>query len=139
MECHIEISAEKAEGEHDFISDQLRRFSIQFVEPPQLTPLNIFARTDEGELIAGLLGETVWHWLYVMDLWVNDAYRHLGLGTKLMAMAETEAIRRGCQHVYLDTFDFQACGFYPKLGYTIWGTLDEFPPGHQRIYFKKDL
>jgi hypothetical protein len=56
-----------------------------------------------------------------------------------MARAEEEAIRRGCCHAYLDTFDFQAPGFYRKLGYSEWGVLEDFPPGHQRIFLKKDF
>jgi hypothetical protein len=42
-------------------------------------------------------------------------------------------------HAMVDTFDFQAPGFYQKLGYVEWGVLEDFPGGHRRIYFRKDL
>jgi hypothetical protein len=56
-----------------------------------------------------------------------------------MRAAETEALRRGCDHAMVDTFDFQAPGFYEKLGYVVWGVLDDYAGGHQRIYYRKDL
>jgi hypothetical protein len=34
---------------------------------------------------------------------------------------------------------FQALQFYQKLGYTMFGVLDDLPEGSQRIFLKKDL
>ena len=126
---------------HDsaIVEDGLRRFNLLHAEPDQHTLLRIFVRDDHGEIIGGLLGETFWRYLYVADLWIHEAYRHAGIGTELIRRAESEAIRRGCRHAYLDTLDFQAPDFYPKLGYTTWGVLEDLPPGHKRIFFKKDL
>jgi hypothetical protein len=50
-----------------------------------------------------------------------------------------EAIRRGCRGAYLDTFSYQARPFYEKLGYAVFGTLDDYPPGHQRFFMRKRL
>ena len=57
----------------------------------------------------------------------------------MLAMAEQEALRRGCHHAHLDTLDFQAPAFYEKLGYTLWGTLEDLPLGHQRYFYQKEL
>jgi ribosomal protein S18 acetylase RimI-like enzyme len=62
-----------------------------------------------------------------------------GLGSKLLQTAEAEAIRRGCKHAHLDTLDFQAPGFYLKKGYQVFGELQDLPPGHRRIFLRKDL
>jgi GNAT superfamily N-acetyltransferase len=70
---------------------------------------------------------------------VADGERKLGLGRTLMERAEQEAVLGGCLHAYVDTFSFQAPGFYEKLGYERFGVLDDFPPGHQRIFFVKSL
>jgi GNAT superfamily N-acetyltransferase len=56
-----------------------------------------------------------------------------------MAAAEEEARRRGCHHALLDTFDFQARSLYERLGYEVFGTLDDFPRGHQRFFMRKAL
>jgi GNAT superfamily N-acetyltransferase len=139
MEYAIELTADLAEKDSAFIWDKLFQFNLQFTEHDQHALLRIFARNESGELIGGLLGETFWRWLYINILWVHEDHRHAGLGRKLMARAEAEGIARGCRHAYLDTFDFQAPDFYKQLGYAIWGALDDFPPGHRRIFFHKDL
>ncbi|MNJ78333.1 hypothetical protein D3C77_760620 [compost metagenome] len=56
-----------------------------------------------------------------------------------MKMAEDLAREKGCVGIWLDTFDFQAPGFYQKLGFTEFGQLEDFPPGHKRFYFQKRL
>jgi len=45
----------------------------------------------------------------------------------------------GCRISHLDTFDFQAKGFYEKLGYTVFGVLEDCPEGHNRYYMSKKL
>ena len=56
-----------------------------------------------------------------------------------MRMAEDEGIRRGCHTAWLDTFNFQARGFYERFGYTIFGTLEGEPPAFPRYFMKKTL
>ena len=95
---------------------------------------------EGGALIAGASGILYcWSILYVDVVWVAEAHRHRGLGAKLMNCLEEKARQHGCALVHLDTFDFQARGFYEKLGYTLFGTLDECPPGHKRFFLKKTL
>ncbi len=54
-------------------------------------------------------------------------------------MAETEAMRRGCKWARLETFSFQARGFYEKLGYRVIGALHDFPPGGSVYWMRKDF
>jgi hypothetical protein len=54
-------------------------------------------------------------------------------------MAEAEAVRRGCHGAQLDTYSFQAQGFYEKLGYAVFGIVEDYPSGHSRIYLSKRL
>ena len=56
-----------------------------------------------------------------------------------MELAENFARERDCIGVWLDTFDFQAPAFYRKLGYQAFGQLNDYPPGHQRLFFQKRL
>jgi hypothetical protein len=57
----------------------------------------------------------------------------------VLLQAEQEAITRGCRGAWLDTFSFQARGFYERLGYAVFGTLDDYPPGQNRIFLHKVL
>ncbi|WP_139109927.1 hypothetical protein [Ensifer sp. LC163] len=60
-------------------------------------------------------------------------------GRELVARVEAVAASRGARYIYVDTFSFQGDGFYQKLGYDVYGKLDDFPPGFHRIWLKKEL
>jgi GNAT superfamily N-acetyltransferase len=94
---------------------------------------------DPGALVGGLIGQTVWQWLSVRLLWVDPRHRDAGHGKRLLAAAEAEGIRRGCRHARVNTFSFQAAGFYERCGYRRVLTLEDFPHGHQRLFYVKSL
>jgi len=62
-----------------------------------------------------------------------------GLGKELMKRAEVYALERGCTDAFLDTFSFQARSFYEKLGYRVFGVLENHPAGHQHYFMTKQL
>ena len=100
---------------------------------------NFFLRNDDGEIVGGALGNTWGLWLYVSDLWVDHSIRGKGYATKLMTAIEHLAVERGCRNSYLDTFSFQARPLYEKLGYKLFGTLENHPKGHSHYFLKKSL
>ncbi|MFZ5879019.1 MAG: GNAT family N-acetyltransferase [Chloroflexota bacterium] len=67
-------------------------------------------------------------------LFIKEELRGCGYGHRLLEMAEKEARNRGAKHVFLDTFSFQAPGFYTQHGYQVFGELTDFPPGHRRYF-----
>jgi GNAT superfamily N-acetyltransferase len=96
-------------------------------------------RDNDKAIKGGIVAYTMWNWCFIELLWLDEAARGAGLGTELMARAEAIAAKRGARHIYVDTFSFQGDGFYQKLGYTVFGEVDDFPPGHRRLWLKKDL
>jgi GNAT superfamily N-acetyltransferase len=102
-------------------------------------PLAVVLRNAHDQVAGGLWGSTSYGWLYIQLLVVPEAARGLGLGTRLMAMAETEALARGCGDVWLDTFQFQARAFYERLGYNCFGELPHYPNGCTRSFMRKAL
>ena len=131
------------------ISDELTAYNIAQRPDPAAAPMTLVVRGDvdgdsgsgesgEKRVIAGLIGRTAWQWLRVDELWVAQAYRHHGLGEQLLSRAESIARARGCRGVHLDTFEFQAPNFYRKLGYEIFGVLEQYPDT-PHYYFKKML
>lgn len=102
-------------------------------------PFALLIRNQEGELTGGLWARISWGWMFVELLFIPEDRRASGLGTRLMRRAEEAAIKRGCHHVWLDTFSFQARGFYEKLGYQVFGRLDDYPVGHSRFFMTKAL
>jgi GNAT superfamily N-acetyltransferase len=100
-------------------------------------PIGVFVR-DRESIVAGLAGDTYSGWLFIRYLWVSDALRGQGIGRKLMGGGEDRALERGCHSAWVDTFSFQAPGFYRKLGYEVFGELD-WSPEHKRYFLRKRL
>ncbi len=104
------------------------------------TPLEFVAKDKNGIEIGGVLGGIgYWNGLEIKILWVKETYRKQGLGTKILNHIEKVAREKGATIAMLDTFDFQAEGFYLKNGYEPFGELKNFPAGKRRIYFSKRL
>lgn len=106
----------------------------------QPRPLKILLHAEETETILGVLtGQSVWGWLYIHLLWVDETRQGEGLGSCLMQAAEIEAEKRGCTGLWISTYSFQAPAFYEKLGYAPFGRIDDFPPGYVRHFYQKRL
>jgi ribosomal protein S18 acetylase RimI-like enzyme len=83
-----------------------------------------------------------WTWrgtANVDTFWVREDLRGKGLGKRLLAAAEEEPVRRGCQVLQLSTHSYQAPGFYRRLGYEQIGELPGWPVGSTRYLFSKTL
>jgi len=117
----------------------LMAFNEQAVGPAEFRPLGVLAKAVDGKTLGGLTGWTGWQWLFVQLFWLPEELRGAGLGSELLRRAEAEAMRRGCRAAWLDSFSFQAPEFYRRQGYEIFGVLDDYPPGHRRVFLKKTL
>ena len=96
-------------------------------------------KDPDDEIVGGVIGATYWGWLHVDLMWIREEFGGRGYGHRLLMLAEDEARQRGAKNAYLDTFSFQALGFYEKYGYQIFGELADFPTGHQRYFLTKRL
>ncbi len=105
---------------------------------PGFAPLAVTVRGPDGTVAGGLYGYVLYRYLFV-ELLALGAARGIGLGRRVMALAEAEARRRSCIGIWLDTFSFQAPGFYAKLGFEEFGRITGFPPGHDRLFLLKRL
>jgi GNAT superfamily N-acetyltransferase len=107
--------------------------------PSNGRPLFVVLRDQKNEVLGGLSGSTGRGWLFIYHLVVPNNVRGQGIGSQVMRLAEGEAIARGCSHAWLNTFEFQARGFYEKMGYTCFGELRDYPPGFARYFMRKQL
>ena len=138
----LEITSELQPSEADLraVRDGLLAFNVAHIgQDPQPAPVTLFLRDRTGQVVGGLLGGWRWGWLYVDKLWVHESYRGGGAGSQLLRTAEAEALAAGCTDAVLDTFSFQARSFYEQHGYTVYATLEGFPPGHRQFFFHKRL
>ena len=121
------------------IYKMLKDYNLSNREKSENVPLGIFLEDENGNKQAGLTADTFGKWLCVHYLFVSEELRGHGVGKELIEAAEKEAIKRGCKYVFVDTFSFQAPGFYTKLGYKEVFSLQEYPYTGVRYYYTKKL
>ena len=102
-------------------------------------PIKIFVRDQAGKVVGGVIAHVFGGWVYIALLWMEESWRNLGYGTRLMHLAEAEALQLGCQYAHVDTYSFEARPFYERLGYELFATLDDYPQGHCKYFLKKRL
>jgi len=100
---------------------------------------SIALKDKKNKLLGGVVVCFLWNGMEIQSLWVDESIRKQGWACKLMEVVEKEAIKRGCTVAYTNTFPWQAPEFYKKLGYTLYGKLDNFPKGSNLSYYKKNL
>lgn len=136
----IVIPEQPSDADRKAIVDALVAFNDKTAGPSGYQPLAVLIQDpDSGQTIGGLWGKTIYDWLFVELLVVPDRYRGQDIGSRILTRAEDIARSRGCIGVWLDTYAFQAPDFYSKLGYEIFGTLDDHPRGSRRFFLKKRL
>ncbi|HLK26643.1 MAG TPA: GNAT family N-acetyltransferase [Caulobacteraceae bacterium] len=129
---------DKAAGRE--IGELLYRSNVQLVGKPagERFVLTIKAPGSD-EILGGLVAISYWGSFYISDVVVPQEARGAGLGAELMRQAEQEARARGCRHMWLDTFEFQARPFYERLGFEVFGRLDGLAPFFPRYFMQKTL
>ena len=135
----IEIETSPASGDEQVVWRGLRQHNEEHVSAAGDATFAVFLRGTAGTILGGVLAKAGRGWLHIHTLWVDPNVRGQGYGSRLVAAAEEEARRRGCHSAYLDTFSFQARPFYEQCGYDVFGTLEDFPAGHQRFFMRKSL
>ena len=81
---------------------------------------------ENGEIIGGCIAEAYeYHWSRVLleELWVDERYRHQGIGSMIIREVERIAREKDCRVVTLGTASYMARPFYEKHGYTVFTTL----------------
>jgi GNAT superfamily N-acetyltransferase len=121
------------------VRDGLAFYNVAVTGLEDYHPLAIFLKDAHGEIWGGVLGHLWGQWLHITILWLAEPVRGQGYGRQLLEAAETYARERGCHHVKLETFSFQARPFYEQLGYEIFATLEDCPVGHREYFLRKSL
>lgn len=119
---------------------KLRHYNNGFVgEYPEQQYIRLTARDENGRLLGGLRSFVFLYWLNIEVLFVEGDVRGWGLGSRLLAEAERQAIELGAKNAKLDTFEWQAPAFYQKHGYEEYARVDDYSPGFYLAFMKKSL
>ena len=81
---------------------------------------------ENGEIVGGCIAEAFeynWSRMFLDTLWVDERYRHHGIGSMIIHEIERIASEKGCRVVTLGTASYMARPFYEKHGYTVFTTL----------------
>ncbi|HET8960166.1 GNAT family N-acetyltransferase [Nocardioides sp.] len=123
------------------LSDELDRVNAEATRgTAPARELTVQLHDDAGELAAGVSG---WTWGVAAGIgmtWVREDARGGQLGSRLLSEFEAAARDRGCTHVFVTSFTFQAPGFYERRGYREIFRWDDIPvEGAGDVHFRKDL
>ncbi len=103
----------------------------------------VYVKNDHNALIGGVCGLLFQtdnsRWAYVDYAWVDKAYRKQGVGRNLFLKLEEYVRNQGCTYIQLFTWEYQAVGFYEKLGYSQVGLVPDWIEGYDALFFRKLL
>jgi ribosomal protein S18 acetylase RimI-like enzyme len=139
QELELVFNPLPSEGLADFVKDHVVAVNFARTGVVDWHPVGFFLRSRRGEWLGGLTGYIWAGWLHVNFLWVSETLRGKRHGTRLMDAAEAMARERGAVAATLETFTHQAPAFYEKRGYSVFGRLDDYPPGHAKLFLSKRL
>jgi GNAT superfamily N-acetyltransferase len=105
----------------------LAAYNDRVAGPGDWGVLAFTVRDAEGGIVGGLWGRTGYGFLFV-ELLTSGPAQGSGIGREVMARAEAASRQLGLTGIWLDTWTFQAPGFYEKLGFAEVGRIPNYPP-----------
>ncbi|MEQ8673239.1 MAG: GNAT family N-acetyltransferase [Aggregatilineales bacterium] len=132
------IEADPQQAEMTVIQSRLDDFARPY-GGDAMRPVAAFLRDEAGLIRGGVYGEIGWGWMYIDLLWVDHTYKGAGYGRALMDSLEAHAHQAGVERVFLATTSFQSLPFYVHLGFRLFGTLTDRPPGYNYYYVWRDI
>ena len=126
----------------DYICDQLDEgFNAKHLEIKHpYIKINRKLINQDGKVVAAIMAgvdEIGIGWIW--KIWVDEKYRHQGLGTLLIKHFEKKAKEKGATKIISEEiYDWNA-DFFLKAGYKVSGSLDDLPRGHTYYLVDKDI
>jgi GNAT superfamily N-acetyltransferase len=125
---------------HQIVNDGLASHGVEQAGYWDARPLYVIARDPSNQqILGGIVGRTSLGLMFLELVFLPHELRNHGLGTRMLHMAEEEAVKRGCRAGVLYTISFQAPAFYERHGWREFGRVACDPPGTSRIFMTKDL
>jgi ribosomal protein S18 acetylase RimI-like enzyme len=99
----------------------------------------VWVAAGTGELLGLLVLVPQGDHLLLENVAVRPSAQGTGLGSRLLALAEQEAARRGLTEIrlYTNVAMTENLAFYPRRGYTLTHRAEQ--DGYQRAFFSKQL
>jgi len=137
---NIDVVNNPSPEEISAIYDGLSQFNEPHFPGLDVKSIACFIRDENGTVIGGLTAKTLLTSLHIDFLWLSEPLRGKGVGKDLILRVETEAAKHGAERVFVDTYSFQAPGFYETLGFLEVGRYSGYPKvGVDKIFFTKKV
>ena len=135
----IALTEEPDHGDVRQLEERLYEYNVARTGIRDGRLIALFARDEFDDVVGGLYGWTWGKTCEIRTLWVHERWRGKGLGTRLMTMAEAEALSRGARQILLNTHSFQAPAFYRRFGFEVIAGVADYPVGHDHMLLRKKL
>src|SRR5258708_40277528 len=93
--CRLSVEDQPSPAARNFLARELGKHNRPYLRNPKWQRLAVLIRDRDGEIAAGLAGNTYGDWLFVEELWVRADLRGRGIGRELVKLAEGRARERG--------------------------------------------
>lgn len=134
----INFEEETTPADSARLADLLYEYNVKQTGLTDGRRFGLYLRDDDDQIVGGVDGWTWGGTCFIATLFVPEAHRRAGLGTRLMKRVEDEAQRRGCRRMMVRTDDYQAPDFYWKLGYELVADV-VYVAHHHELTFLKHL
>ena len=130
------------------LSDDLKKtilqgFSRHAVEETGMDGLTdapiVFQALENDKFIGAVVVMLFWGQLWIKYVYVDESHRQKGIATQLMNVGLDYGRQQKCDFAFVETMNFQAVGFYEKLGFHIEFTRDGYAKGTSFVYLRAPL
>jgi len=130
------------EEDAEFICDQLDNgYNAKHLDVKHdYIKINRKLVNEKGEVVAAIMaGVDEIDVARIWKIWVDEKYRHKGLGTLLIKHFEKKAKEIGATKILSEEVYDWNVGFFLKNNYKVAGELKDLPKGHSYFTLEKDL
>ena len=119
MEFNITFETNPKHSDTEILWSGISKYAWQMRGHEAGKSFAFFVRDTAEQIKGGGSGFVFYGCCYVDLLWIDSKLREKGYGTKLMESIEKLAAESNCNFIAVNTMDWEALGFYKKLGFYI--------------------
>lgn len=116
---HLQFELHPQQDDVDLLGKGIMAYATEKKGLPPLKFFAIYVRDQHNAIVGGCNGTVLYGCLHVDQLWMSTPLRGQGFGSQLMQAAERFGLEQHCTFATVNTMDWEALGFYQRLGYAI--------------------
>lgn len=122
----------------DFLQKGIYEEALREKGMRPIIPFGFFLKDANGKTVGGVNGFCYYGCLFMDQLYIEEKYRGLGWGTKLVATALDFGSAQNCTFSTVTTMDWEARGFYEKLGYKVIMDIEGYDNNSKMHVLRKE-